>query len=215
VAAKSTDKKASETGILINASSLTQERDLPKACDLKRGDIVEIDEAPYAVRRVESKSPSSRGAATLYKIRFKNLKTGQKLDQSLKGDNFLKDSDCTRVHVQYSYQDGDILTFMNLEDYSQYGLNREDLEAQLGYLVEGMEGILALLVDGEILAIELPKSVSLTIADTTPGVKGATATGRTKLATLVTGLEIQVPEYLESGELVMVNTATGSFISRA
>ena len=188
---------------------------MPKACDLKRGDIVEIDDAPHAVRRVESKSPSSRGAATLYKIRFKNLKTGQKLDRSLKGDDYLKDSDCSRVQVQYSYQDGDILIFMNLEDYSQYGLNREDLEGQLEYLVEGMEGILALLVDGEILAVELPQSVALTIADTTPGVKGATATGRTKPATLVTGFEIQVPEYLESGELVKVNTATGSFISRA
>ena len=191
------------------------ERDLPKACDLKKGDVVEIDDAPHAVRRVESKSPSSRGAATLYKIRFKNLKTGQKLDQSLKGDDYLRDSDCSRVQVQYSYQDGDILMFMNLEDYSQYGLNREDLEGQIEYLVEGVEGILALLVDGEILAIELPQSVSLTIADTTPGVKGATATGRTKPAMLVTGLEIQVPEYLESGELVKVNTATGSFISRA
>ncbi|MBG7601384.1 MAG: elongation factor P-like protein YeiP [Gammaproteobacteria bacterium] len=188
---------------------------MPKACDLKKGDIVEIDDAPHAVRRVESKSPSSRGAATLYKIRFKNLKTGQKLDQSLKGDDYLRDSDCSRVQVQYSYQDGNILMFMNLEDYSQYGLNREDLEGQIEYLLEGMEGILALLVDGEILAIELPQSVSLTIADTTPGVKGATATGRTKPATLVTGLEIQVPEYLESGELVKVNTATGSFISRA
>lgn len=188
---------------------------MPKACDLKRGDVVEIDDAPHTVRRVESKSPSSRGAATLYKIRFKNLKTGQKLDQSLKGDDYFKDSDSSRVQVQYSYQDGDILIFMDLEDYTQYGLNREDLEGQLEYLLEGMEGILALLVDGEIFAIELPQSVALAITDTTPGVKGATATGRTKPATLVTGLEIQVPEYLESGELVKVNTATGSFISRA
>lgn len=188
---------------------------MPKACDLKRGDVVEIDDAPHTVRRVESKSPSSRGAATLYKIRFKNLKTGQKLDQSLKGDDYFKDSDSSRVQVQYSYQDGDILIFMDLEDYTQYGLNREDLEGQLEYLLEGMEGILALLVDGEIFAIELPQSVALAITDTTPGVKGTTATGRTKPATLVTGLEIQVPEYLESGELVKVNTATGSFISRA
>ncbi|MEA3302234.1 MAG: elongation factor P-like protein YeiP [Pseudomonadota bacterium] len=187
---------------------------MPKACDLKKGDIVEIDDAPHAVRRVESRSPSSRGAATLYKIRFKNLKTGLKLDQSLKGDDYLRDSDCSRVQVQYSYRDGDILMFMNLDDYSQYGLNSDDLEGQLEYLLEGMEGIVALLVDGEILAIELPQSVALEIADTSPGVKGATATGRTKPATLMTGLEIQVPEYLESGELVKVNTATGSFISR-
>lgn len=188
---------------------------MPKACDLKRGDIIEIQGDPHAVRRVEAKSPSSRGAATLYKIRFNNLRTGQKLDQSLKGDDSFKEIDCTRVPVQYSYRDGDILMFMNLEDYSQYGLGRDELGEELGYLVEGMEDILALLVDGDILSIELPQSVILEITDTAPAIKGATATGRTKPATLATGLEIQVPEYLESGELVKVNTSTGSFISRA
>ncbi len=188
---------------------------MPKACDLKRGSIVEINGAPHAVKRVEAKSPSSRGAATLYKIRFTNLQTKQKLDDSFKGDDFLKDIDCVRTQVQYSYLDGDNYIFMDLEDYAQHGLNREDLEDRLGYLLEGMEGITALLVDGTILDIELPQSVSLTITDTTPGIKGATATGRTKPAMLATGLEIQVPEYLENGEVVKVNTSTGKFISRA
>lgn len=188
---------------------------MPKACDLKRGVIVEINGAPHAVKQVEAKSPSSRGASTLYKIRFTNLQTGQKLDDSFKGDDFLKQIDCVRTQVQYSYLDGDIFTFMDMEDYSQYGLNREDIEDQIGYLTEGMEGITALLVDGNILGIELPQSVSLTIVDTTPGIKGSTATGRTKPAMLATGLEIQVPEYLENDELIKVNTTTGKFISRA
>ena len=188
---------------------------MPKACDLKRGVIVKINGAPHAVKQVEAKSPSSRGASTLYKIRFTNLQTGQKLDDSFKGDDFLKEIDCVRTQVQYSYLDGEIFTFMDMEDYSQYGLNREDIEGQVGYLTEGMEGITALLVDGNILGIELPQSVSLTIVDTTPGIKGSTATGRTKPAMLATGIEIQVPEYLENGELVKVNTTTGKFISRA
>lgn len=188
---------------------------MPKACDLKRGVIVEINGAPHAVKQVEAKSPSSRGASTLYKIRFTNLQTGQKLDDSFKGDDFLKEIDCVRTQVQYSYLDGDIFTFMDMEDYSQYGLNREDIEDQIGYLTEGMEGITALLVDGNILGIELPQSVSLTIVDTTPGIKGSTATGRTKPAMLATGLEIQVPEYLENDQLIKVNTTTGKFISRA
>jgi elongation factor P len=177
--------------------------------------IVEIDGDPHAVKKVESKSPSSRGAVTLYKVRFTNLKTGQKLDESLKGDDLLKDADCMRTRVQYSYQDGDLYTFMNMEDYSQYSLNSDDIEGQIGYLTEGLDGITALLMDGEIIGIELPQSVNMTIAETSPGIKGATATGRTKPAILTTGLEVQVPEYLENGEVIKVNTSNGKFISRA
>ena len=188
---------------------------VPKASDLKRGMIVEINGDPHAVKKVEAKSPSSRGAATLYKVRFTNLKTGQKLDDSLKGDDMLKDADCQRNKVQYSYQDGDLYTFMNMEDYSQYSLNADDLEEQLDYLTEGLEGITALLMDGEIIGIELPQSVNMTVVDTSPGIKGATASGRTKPATMASGLEVQVPEYLEIGEVIKVNTTNGKFISRA
>ncbi|VAX08616.1 Elongation factor P-like protein [hydrothermal vent metagenome] len=188
---------------------------MPKACDLKRGMVVDINGMPHAVKQVEAKSPSSRGASTLYKIRFNNLQSGQKLDESYKGDDFLKEADCLRTQVQYSYKDGDIYTFMNMDDYAQYSLNEEDLAGQLGYLSEGLEGIVALLVDGNILAIELPQSVALEITDTTPGIKGATATGRTKPATVSTGLEVQVPEYLEPGEVIKINTGTGKFVSRA
>jgi len=188
---------------------------VPNACDLKRGGIVDIKGVPHLVRQVEARSPSSRGAATLYKIRFTNLKTGQKLDESFKGDDFLKDIDCVRTQVQYSYLDGDLYTFMDVEDYSQYSLNGNDIEEMVSYLTEGLEGIIALLVDGEILGIELPQSVILTITETSPSIKGASTTGRTKPAILSTGLEIQVPEYLASDEQVKVNTTTGKFISRA
>jgi len=88
---------------------------VPKASELKRGMVVEIDGKPHAVKLVDAKSPSSRGASTLYKIRFTNLKTGQKLDESFKGEDMLKDADCSRVQVQFSYVDGDAYTFMNME----------------------------------------------------------------------------------------------------
>ncbi|NOZ38570.1 MAG: elongation factor P-like protein YeiP [Gammaproteobacteria bacterium] len=188
---------------------------MPKACDLKRGMVVDINGMPHIVKQVEAKSPSSRGASTLYKIRFNNLQSGQKLDESYKGDDMLKLADCLRTQVQYSYKEDNIYTFMNMEDYSQYSLNEEDMEGQLGYLSDGLEGITALLVDGNILAIELPQSVSLEIVETAPAIKGATASGRSKSASLSTGLEIQVPEYLESGEMIKINTSTGKFISRA
>ncbi len=188
---------------------------MPKACDLKRGMVVEIAGAPHAVKQLEAKSPSSRGAATLYKVRFTNLLTGQKLDESYKGDDMLREADCQRVGVQFSYQDGDTFYFMNSEDFTQYGLNREELEGLLEYITDGLEGIVALVSDGNILGLELPQSVNLEIVETAPGIKGATATGRTKLAKLSSGLEVQVPEYLGPGEVIKVNTVTGKFMSRA
>jgi len=176
--------------------------------------IVEIKGAPHIVKQLEAKSPSSRGASTLYKVRFNNLQSGQKLDESFKGDDFLKEADCLRAPVQYSYKDGDHLVFMNTEDFSQYTLDKAELEGTLAYLSEGLEGITALLMDGRVLGIELPQSVILSIIDTAPGIKGATATGRTKPAIVGEGLEIQVPEYLETGDQVKVNTSNGKFMAR-
>ena len=188
---------------------------MAKASDLKRGMVVEINGVPHVVKHFDAKSPSSRGASTLYKIRFTNLRTGQKLDESLKGDDFFKDTDLVRAKVQFSYIDGDSYIFMNMEDYSQYSLSREVLDDQINYLTEGLEGIVALLVDDEVFGIELPSSVVLEIIETAPSIKGATASGRTKTARLVTGFEVQVPEYLETNELIKVNTDSGKFMSRA
>ena len=187
---------------------------MPKASELKRGMVVEINGQPHAVKQVEAKSPSSRGASTLYKIRYTNLQTGQKLDESYKGDDFLKDADCVKKALQYSYFDGENYVFMDMEDFSQYEQSPDDLEGQLGYLTEGLEGIFGLIMDGKLIGVELPQTISLKITDTAPGIKGATATGRTKPATLSTGLEIQVPEYLEVDDTVKVNTQTGKFMSR-
>jgi len=187
---------------------------MPKAGDLKRGMIIDINGVPHAVKTIEAKSPSSRGASTLYKIRYNNLKTGQKLDESYKSDDMLKEADCSRVSVQFSYMDGDNYVFMNTDDYSQYELSAESIESQTGYITDGLEGITALLMDGSILGIELPASIVLQITETAPKLKGATAAGRTKPAILSTGLEIQVPEYLEVDDMVRVNTSTGKFMSR-
>lgn len=187
---------------------------MPKASELKRGSVVEFDGQPYIVKQLEAKSPSARGAATLYKIRFNNLQTGQKRDESLKGDDFLKEPDCERRSVQFSYLDGETYIFMDTQDYSQYGLDADQLDGLKDYLYEGLEDIVALLVDGEIRTVELPQSVTLEITDTAPGIKGASATNRTKPAFLKTGLEVQVPEYLDVGEHVKVNTGTGKYMSR-
>lgn len=188
---------------------------MAKASDLKKGMVVEINGVPHVVKQVDVRSPSSRGASTLYKVRFNNLKTGQKLDETLKGDDSFRDADCVRAKVQFSYQDGDNFIFMNQEDYTQYTLNSDDLEGKVEYLTDGLEGIVALLVDDELIGIELPSSVVFTIVETPPAIKGATASSRTKTAKLHTGLEVQVPEYIETGESIKVNTETGKFMSRA
>ena len=188
---------------------------MPKASDLKKGMIIDIDGDPHIVKQLEAKSPSSRGAVTLYKVRFNNLKTQQKLDSSFKGDDQLKEADCVRVNVQYSYLDGDTYYFMDMADYTQYAMDSDQLESHLPYLVEQQEDIIALIMDGLLVGIELPQSVNLVVVDTPPAVSGSSATNRSKTAKLSTGLEVQVPEYLELGETVKVNTVTGKFISRA
>jgi elongation factor P len=188
---------------------------LPKASELKCGIAIEINGEPYVVKKIEIRNPTSRGASTLYKVRFAHLKTRQKLDESFKGDDFLKEADCTRVMAQFSYQDGDAYTFMNLENYEQYSLNTDDLEETVQFLTEGLEGIYVLLMDDLPLGIELPASVTLEIIETAPALKGASATNRTKPARLSTGLEVQVPEYIEPGEIIKINTGTGKFMSRA
>lgn len=188
---------------------------MPKASELKKGAVVEINGAPYIVKQIESRSPSSRGAQTIYKIRFNNAQTGQKLDESCKADEIFTSIDLIRRQVQYLYQDGDMFTFMDIEDYSQYTLGKDQLEDDLGYLTDGLEGVQVLIVDDRVLGIELPQTVNLEIVETAPGIKGASATNRTKPAKLVTGLEVQVPEYIESGEVIKINTDTGKFMSRA
>ena len=187
---------------------------MPKASELKKGVIVDIDGSPHIVKQLEARSPSSRGAATVYKVRFNNLTTGQKLDRSFKGEEILKEADCIRASVQYSYLDGDIYYFMDMIDFTQHGLGAGQMDEQIPYLMEQQEDIIALIVDGHLAAIELPQSVNLQIIDTPPAVTGSSATNRTKPARLATGLEIQVPEYLAPGETVKVNTNTGRFMSR-
>lgn len=187
---------------------------MPKASELKRGAIVEIDGAPHIVASVDVKSPSSRSGTTLYKIRFRNLQSGQKRDESLKGDDMFANIDFERRAAAYSYRDGASYVFMDAEDYSQYSLDQDELGEQADYIGDGLE-VVVLLVDGAPVGIELPAAVNLAIEETAPAIKNASATGRTKTARLVTGLELQVPEYLTTGEVIRVNTETGKFVSRA
>ena len=186
-----------------------------KASELKKGQVLDIDGRNILVKQLDVQSPSSRSGSTLYKVRGVDIVGKQKYENRFKGDENIETVDFGRRAVQYLYQDNDGCTFMDKESYEQYTLSTADLEEELRYLSEDLDGILAMIADGNILGIELPATVVLEITDTAPGMKGASASARTKPATLSTGLVVQVPEYLATGEQIKVNTITGEFVSRA
>lgn len=186
-----------------------------KASELKKGMAIQVDARKVMVREVQVQTASSRSGNTLYKVRGRDLVSKQKWEAAFKGDEPVQTADFERRPVQFLYQDAEGCTFMDAETYEQYTLDRDALEEERSYLSEGIEGVFALLVDGAVLGIELPATVVLEIADTAPAMKAASASARTKPATLSTGLVVQVPEYLQPGEAIKINTATGEFTSRA
>jgi elongation factor P len=188
---------------------------MAKACDLKGGDLVAIQGLPHIVEDLKVSNPSARGAATLYRFRFRNLVTKAKTDICCKGDESFADISVERRPAQYLYDQQGLMTFMDLEDFSQFVLLRNEIAEQAVFLVENMEGINALTVDGKVLTIELPASVELKVIACDPVLRGASATARTKPAKLETGLMVQVPEYLTAGETIRVDTRTRKFLQRA
>lgn len=188
---------------------------MAKACDLRKGSIVGINGLPHVVEGLTVSTPSARGASSIYRFRFRNLVSRTKQDVSCKGDEPFADIDFERRPIQYLYKEADLYTFMDNEDFSQFSLPQDAIEEQLLYLVEDMEGLFALMSDGQVLTIEVPQKVVLKIESCDPVMKGASVTARTKPATCQTGLVVQVPEYLETGEMILVDTATASFLSRA
>ncbi|HSG10478.1 MAG TPA: elongation factor P-like protein YeiP [Gammaproteobacteria bacterium] len=186
-----------------------------KASDLKKGLVLDIDGRSILVRDLDIQSPSSRSGSTLYKVRGVDIVSKQKYENRFKGDENIDTVEFSRRPVQFLFQDGDMSTFMDKETFEQYMLNTADIADELRYLAEDLDGILAMIADGNILGIELPATVVLEITDTAPGMKAASASSRTKPATLSTGLVVQIPEYLTPGEHIKINTTTGEYISRA
>jgi elongation factor P len=177
--------------------------------------VVEIDGAPHMIEQIQVQTPSARGAATLYKIKARNLKTKARVEKAYRGTDGLNESSFERRPVQFLYRDTEAFHFMDAADYNQFSMPLDDLRDLAPYMAENMEGIEALVVDEEVIAIEIPDTVALQIVDTAPGVRGNSATGRTKPATLAGGAVIQVPEHLDPGVTVRVDTRTGEYLGRA
>lgn len=183
--------------------------------DFKRGVRIQIDGEPFVILDLHVQSPSARGASSLSKIKVRNLKTGQVFDKTFRGGDKVEQPNVELRPVQFLYKDDDGFHFMDAQSYDQFMLTDDDLAGSGGYLKEGLSGIRSVLFNGDVISVELPNTVVLQVVDTAPAVKGATAQAQTKPATLETGLVIQVPSYLESGELVQVDTREARFIARA
>lgn len=189
---------------------------MAKANEIKRGDAITYNGKLLLVKDIDVQSPSARGASTLYKMRFADVKTGLKVEERFKGDDILETIELNRRQVSFSYIDGDEYVFMDDEDFTPYIFKKEQIEDELIFIPEGgMPGIQVLTVDGQVIALELPQTVELDIIETAPGIKGASASARTKPATLTTGLVIQVPEYINNGEKVKIHIAERRYMSRA
>ena len=186
-----------------------------QAKEIKTGSVIVYNEAPVIIEQMSVQTPSARGAATLYKFRGRNLVSRQKVDITLKGGESLPDADFQKRGVSIMYADATHMHLMDLEDFNQYDIPIDDIEQQAKYMTESLEGILALIYNDECVGVQIPPAVELEITYCEPGVKGNSATGRTKPATLETGLIIQVPEYLKQGETIKVDTRTNEFLSRA
>lgn len=186
-----------------------------QAKEIKPGTVVNYEGAPVIIESVTVQTPSARGASTLYKFRARNLVTRQKTDISLKGGEMLPDADFQRRAVKLMYTDATHMHLMDEADYNQYSIALEDVAHERQFVTEQLEGILALIYNDQCVGIQLPTAVVLTITECDPGVKGNSATGRTKPALLETGLSVQVPEYLKQGERIKVDTRNSAYLSRA
>ncbi len=182
--------------------------------DFKRNLVIELDGKPWQIVDVSFNTPSARGASTIVKTRLKCLLDGTVVDKPFRGGDRVPEPDFQRRDCQYLYTDDRFGYFMDLETFDQFEIALDDLKDTLPYLYDGIEGTKAMVWNGSAIAITLPSHVELEIVQTDPPLKGATAAAQTKRAELSTGLVVQVPMYIDTGETVRVDTRTGDYLQR-
>lgn len=179
--------------------------------DLKKGVTFEFEGQPCALVDWQHVKIGRGGAIVRMKLR--NLRTGALFDRTCDAGDKFKRVDLERSTVTYQYQDGDQYHFMDTTTYDDVVLTREQLGDAVNYLIDNLELDLILLDDTPI-SVELPEKVVMRVDYTEPGFKGDTATGGTKPATTETGLVVQVPLFISTGEMIRVNTTTGAYVER-
>ena len=179
--------------------------------DLKKGVKIEIDGEPYALVQFEFVKPG-KGQA-LYKCKLKNMVTGVQFDRTFRSGEKFKQPDLEEQEMEYLYAEESQFCFMNMTTYVQEYLTQEQLGDAKNFLKENTVCNI-LLFDGRPIGISLPIFINLKVEHTDPWVKGDTASGDSKPATLETGYALQVPPFIEEGELLKIDTRTGAYVER-
>lgn len=180
--------------------------------DFRRGLKIEIDGKPYIIVDFQHVKPGKGGAFVRTKI--KNLETGQVLEQTFRAGTKVDKPDLEQKFVQYSYQEGEQYVFMDTQTYDQVYVTGDYLGDAVNYLIPDIE-VQLLYYKGRPIGVDLPTSIVMTVAATEPGMRGDTATGATKPATMETGLVVAVPLFIEEGQRLKIDTRTGEYIERA
>jgi elongation factor P len=180
--------------------------------DFKKGLKIELEGVPYAIVDFQHVKPGKGGA--FVRTKLKSLLTGRVLDQTFRSGEKVKRPDLLEREMQYLYREGDTFCMMDNETYEQIMLTEDQVSEARLYLTENLD-VKILFFNQQPVGVELPLFVQLEVAQTEPGVKGDTAAGGTKPATLESGVTIQVPLFISEGERVKVDTRTGTYIERA
>ena len=179
--------------------------------ELRKGVIIELDGTLYQV--VDYQHVKMKRTA-LARVKLRDLTAGHTIERSFQSDDKLVRARLDSRTMQYLYNDGDLYHFMDTESFEQIEISRDQLGDTLNYLKEGFT-VEVSSYKGEVVDIELPVAVELEVMRTEPGFKGDTATAGTKPATLETGLNIQVPLFVNEGDVIKVDTRTGAYLERS
>jgi elongation factor P len=174
--------------------------------------LVKIGEDLFRVLELQHVTPGNlRG---FVRVKFRNIRTGNLSDQKLRSEDSMDRATLDEREMQYLYKDGDSFHFMDTTTFEQMHIDAEALGDSVNYLIP--EALIKVeLYGSEPVGIELPQTVDLVVEDTAPGIKGATASNQIKPARLETGLVVNVPPFVNTGDKIRVNTETGEYLSRA
>jgi elongation factor P len=179
---------------------------------IKQGMAITHKNSSWLITGTQFVNPGKGMAFT--KAKMKNLKTGQVLEETFKSGTPVELADVERKKCQFLYNAGSEYNFMDNDNYEQFALDEEAIGDNKNYLLDGTQ-CYALHIDGHAVSVQVPPKMEFKIKETTPGVKGDTATGGSKEAIIETGAKIKVPLFIKEEEKVIVNTETGEYVSKA
>ncbi|CAG7612625.1 Elongation factor P [Paenibacillus solanacearum] len=180
--------------------------------EFKTGLTIEVEGDLFTVIDFQHVKPG-KGAAFV-RSKLKNIRNGNTVERTFRAGENVNRAHIENREMQYLYASGQEHSFMDTETYDQFSLTNKQIEWELNFLKENMM-IHIMSYQGEILGINLPNSVDLKVVETEPGIKGNTATGATKSAKVETGLNVQVPLFINEGDVLLIDTREGKYISRA